>query len=123
MHSDNPLFLSQSVDGAPIVIAATATPGTLITSSIKGGESGVVDQVFLWACNNDSVSRDLVIQLGGTSSSHELTVSLPAKTITKILDGAFLNNNKNVRAYCATANVVSVWGYIDRWTRPNRVGN
>lgn len=124
MNSDNPLTLTASVDGQPIVIAATTSPGTVITNTIKSSaDSGVYDQIHLWAINNDTVARELTLQMGDTISATNLIITLQPKVPTKILDGVFMYNNRIVRGFCPTTDVIRVWGYIDRWTRPSRLGN
>ena len=59
--------LSGSTDGRMILVAQTATPGTLIhtANAVTGADN--YDEVWLWAVNSDATNRKLTIEWGGVS--------------------------------------------------------
>ena len=54
-------LLSGSTNGAPIPVAATATPGTLLHTAVTG--SGASDEVYLWASNVTAAAATLTVEL------------------------------------------------------------
>lgn len=106
--------LSDSTDGRPIKVAATATAGTLIHTATA--TSGEIDELWLWACNTDSATRKLTIELGGTTAPDDLIeVSIPAESgLVLVVPGLPVRNGVVVRAFAAAANVVNVVGYANR---------
>jgi hypothetical protein len=114
--------LSGSTQGRRIKVAATATPGTLLHTTGVGPVTVQYDRIFLTAMNSDTVNRDLVIEFGGTTSPDDLiTVTVPPKSgLMIVVDGDLLAGDGasgvNVRAFCATANVITVGGYAMRVT-------
>lgn len=108
------LKLSGSTDGRMVKVAATATAGTLIHTA----HATSLDEVWLWAVNSDTTARKLTIEFGGTTSPDdtiELTVS-PESGLVLVVPGLILTNSVVVRAFCATANVVMLAGYVNRIT-------
>ncbi len=106
------LKLSGSTDGRPIKVAATATAGTTIHTA----HATNLDEIWLWASNTDTTARKLTIELGGTTSPDdliELTV-YPETGLVLVIPGLVLTNSVVVRAYCATANVVNIVGFVNR---------
>lgn len=106
--------LSDSTDGRPIKVAATATPGTLIHTATA--TSGEIDELWLWAVNTDSATRKLTIELGGTTSPDDLIeVGVPAESgLVLVVPGLVLRNGLVIRAFAAAANVLTIVGYVNR---------
>ena len=107
-------FLSGSTNGRMIKVAATATAGTTIHTAHATSK----DEIWLYAVNSDTTARKLTIEYGGTSSPDdtiELTIQ-PEAGLVLIVPGLILSNSLVVRAFCATANVVLVGGYVNRIT-------
>lgn len=108
------LKLSGSTDGRMVKVAATATPGTIIHTA----HATALDEIWLYAVNSDTSARKLTIELGGTTSPDdtiELTVQ-PESGLVLVVPGLILTNSVIVKAFCATANVVLLAGYINRIT-------
>lgn len=108
------LKLSGSTDGRMVKVAATATPG----STIHTAHATALDEIWLYAVNSDTSARKLTIELGGTTSPDdtiELTVQ-PESGLVLVVPGLILTNSVIVKAFCATANVVLLAGYINRIT-------
>lgn len=108
--------LSGSVAGKAILVAATATPGTLVHTGPT--RDGFTHEVWLYASNADTVDRKLTIEWGDANTPLELTV--PAESgMALLLPGLLLgaaDTPLTVRAFCATASVVSLYGYIGEAT-------
>jgi hypothetical protein len=107
-------FLSGSTSGRGIKIAATGTPGTLIHTAHATDK----DEVWLWAQNSDTSDRLLTLEYGGTTSPDDLIQStiVLKSGLTPILPGMPLSGSVVVRAFAAAANVISVFGYVNRIT-------
>lgn len=108
------LKLSGSTDGRMIKVAATATPGTTIHTAHATAQ----DEIWLYAVNSDTTARKLTIEFGGTTSPDdtiELTVAAEGGLVL-VIPGLILTNSSVVKAFCATANVVMIAGFINRIT-------
>lgn len=105
---------SGSTNGRNIKVAATATAGTLIHTATSSTD--VVDAIHLWAVNSDTVSRKLTVEFGGVTSPDDLIEQTipPESGLYLIICGLVLDGGVVCRAFCETANVVSVNGYVNR---------
>jgi hypothetical protein len=105
-------FLSGSTNGRQVKVAATATPGTLIHTA----HATAKDEIWIWAVNSDTSPRKLTIEFGGTTAPDDLIeLTLPAEAgLTMVIPGWILSNSLVVRAFCASANVVTVGGFVNR---------
>ena len=107
-------LLSGSTDGEPIKVAATATAGTLLHTAVAGTTD--TDLVDLYACNTQSADVTLTLEWGGTTSpDHLLEIVLPGEAgAIKITSQFPLQNGKIIRAFASSANVVNIWGSVNR---------
>jgi len=110
------VLLSGSTNGRNVKVVATATAGTLAHTATA--VSGVIDEVWLWATNSDTVSRKLTIEFGGvTSPDDTIEIVIPPESGPfLVVPGLPLAGGLVVRAFAATANVVLVSGYVNRYT-------
>ena len=112
-------LLSASTDGRAIKVAATATAGTLIHTGSTTATT--IDELWLYAMNTDSADRKLTIEWGGVTSPDdliEITVGTEAGLVL-IAPGLLIKGNSTallVRAFAASANVITLHGYINRIT-------
>jgi hypothetical protein len=112
------LLLSGSSQGRPIKVAATTGTGTVIHAT--GTSASVIDEVWLYATNSDSVPRVLTVQLGGaTSPDDEIKLAIPPNAgMTFVLPGLVLTGSgsasASVTAIASAANVIMVSGYVHR---------
>ena len=106
-------------DGLGILVAATATAGTAIHTA--SATATTIDELWLYAYNNDTASVVLTIEFGGVTAPKDVIKS----TITSqsglglICAGLVVQGNataKVVRAFAATANKISIFGYVNRIT-------
>ena len=104
--------LSGNTDGRNIKIAATATLGTTIHTA----HASALDEIWLWAVNSDTAARKLTIEFGGVTVPDDLiefTVP-PEDGAYLMVPGWILTNSLVLTAFCATADVVVVNGYVNR---------
>lgn len=113
MATVTPVVPSASVDGAPIKIAATATPGTLFHTARPTG----IDEIFAWLTNTSGADVVVTFELGGaTAPDFNVKVTAPANDTILALAGARLQNSKTVRAFAASANVVNMFGSVNQYS-------
>ena len=109
--------LSGSTDGRGILVAATATAGTLIHTGST--TTTTLDEVWLYAVNTSASAVKLTIEYGGvTAPNDHIEFSVPAESgLYLIVPALLIKGNATalvVRAFAATTNVVVVHGYINR---------
>ncbi len=107
--------LSGSTDGRGIKVVATATLGTTIHTAVAGTTAGTFDEVWLWAYNGHTADVALTIEFGGaTVPDDNIVITVPFKNgLWLIVPGFVLQNTKVVTAFAATANVVTIQGYVN----------
>ena len=111
---------SGSTQGEGIKVAATATPGTTVHTT--GTSATILDEVWLYAFNSDTVDRALTIEFGdATAPDHNITLTVPFKSgLVLVVPGLILSGSGaaslTVKAFAAAANVVTVSGYVNRIT-------
>ena len=118
MASFTRVQLSGSTGGRLIKVAATATTGTTIHAT--GTSSSTLDEIWLYAVNSDTTDRKLTIEFGSTTSPDdtiEQTITAESGLIL-VVPGLILAGTgaaaRTVTAFCATANVVMIGGYVNR---------
>lgn len=109
--------LSGSTDGRGILVAATATAGTLIHTGST--TTTTLDEVWLYAVNTSASAVKLTIEYGGvTAPNDHIEFSVPAESgLYLIVPALLIKGNATalvVRAFAATTNVVVVHGYVNR---------
>jgi len=106
--------LSGGTTGKNIKVVATATAGTLIHTA----HATSIDEIWLWCVNSDTVDRKLTIEFGGVAAPDDLIeVTIPAEDgLYLVVPGLTLTNSLVVRAFAATANVLSCNGFVNRIT-------
>ena len=97
-----------------VKVAATATAGTTIHTAGSGTTN--LDEVWLWCANTDTVTRKLTVEFGGTTSPDDtIEVGIPAESgLVLVIPGLPLQNSLAVKAFCATANVLTISGFVNR---------
>ena len=109
-------FLSGSTNGRPIKVAATATAGTLIHTAISGTSD--IDEIYLYACNTSTSSIVVTLEWGGvTDPDDHIQFSIQGESgLFTLVPGVILQNSLVVRAFAASANLITVVGYVNRIT-------
>jgi hypothetical protein len=120
MATYSKVLLSGSTQGKAIKVAATASAGTTIHAT--GTSATIEDEIWLYAYNSSSVTVALTIQFGGTTAvDNDIKLSIPATSgLTLVIPGLILTGTgsaaNTVAAYAATANVITISGYVNRIT-------
>lgn len=121
MATFNKELLSQSINGKAIKVSATAigTSPTLIHTA--SNNPNVLDEVWIYAQNNHT--SDLAVRLGfGDTTDPDDIIEYTVKTkggLYLIVPGLILKGNATpltIKAACATADKISLSGYINRIT-------
>jgi len=106
-------------DGLGILVAATATAGTAIHTA--SSTATTIDEVWLYAYNNHSSDILLTIEYGGVTAPKDVikqTIITQAGLVL-VVPGLVVQGNasaKVIRAFAATANQISIFGYVNRIT-------
>jgi hypothetical protein len=109
--------LSESDKGRGIKVAATSSPGTLIHTALSNIAANDWDEITLRAVNSSSTAVKLTIEWGGTSSPDDLIeVTIPAESgFSDVVLAHVLNEGAEVRAFAATADVIIIHGFVNRY--------
>ena len=119
MATFSKIALSGSTDGRMIKVVQTATAGTTLHTG--SATATTFDEIWLYAVNTDTSARKLTIEWGGVSSPDdliELTIAAESGLVL-VSPGLVIKGNATplvVRAFCASANVVMIAGYVNRIT-------
>lgn len=106
--------LSGSTHGRGIKVVATGTAGTTIHTG--QASTTLSDIVTLYAYNSDTVARALTVEWGGaTVPDDNIVVDVPPKGVglIPVVIDLLIRNSLVVRAFCETANVVAIFGYVN----------
>lgn len=108
--------LSGSTNGRGIKVAATATAGTAVHTCTSSTDAGDGEEIHLWAYNDHTASVTLTVEFGGTTDPDDLIVATipPQAGLLYVVPGLFLRSTLAVAAFAATANVVTVHGYVNK---------
>lgn len=109
--------LSASDKGRGIKVGATGSPGTLIHTALDNVAANDWDEITLRAINTSGSAVKLSIQWGGTTDPDDLIeISIPAESgLVDIVLGHVLNDGAEVRAFAATADVIVLHGFVNRY--------
>jgi hypothetical protein len=110
------VVLSGSTNGKGIKVAATGTAGTLIHAAGAGTSNH--DELWIFAVNSTTAAKKLTIEWGehtAPDGNIELTIQ-PESGLVLVIPGLILNNAMEVNAFCETADVVIIHGYVNRIT-------
>ena len=111
------LPLSGSVNGRPIAILSTASPGTTIHTVSTA--TAVKDSVYGWTWNQATTNSILTIEWGGTSTLDQMVLTIPAQDgAYAVLPGMTLIGATDivVRGFATATNRLFFGGYADRAT-------
>ncbi len=109
-------ILSGSTDGKQILVTATTSAGTTIHTAVSGTTN--IDEVWLYATNNDASAVNLTILWGGSTSPNDyIQMSIPSKTgLYLIVPGLILQNSNVIKAFAGTGSVISISGWVNKIT-------
>lgn len=112
MATYNKIKLSGSTDGKGIKVTQTATPGTTIHTA----HATSLDEIWLYAVNSNSAAKKLTIEWGeATAPDGNIEMTILGKSgLVLIVPGLLLTNELVVKAFCETADVIVLHGYVHR---------
>jgi hypothetical protein len=106
--------LSQSTNGRPIPVVATATAGTSI--HIVGAAG--YEEIYLWASNVTAVAATLTVEFGGVSDPGDHLVkgySIPANSPPiPIALGQRMSGGVTIRAFSGTGSAINITGFVNK---------
>ena len=109
-------LLSGSTNGKPIIVAATATPGTTLHTALAGTTG--FDELYVWCSNVTATAATLTIEFGGVTDpgNHIVkAVSIPANSPPiPIITGQVLQNGLVCGAFSGTASALNCTGFVNR---------
>lgn len=110
--------LSGSTDGKPIKVVQTATAGDTIHTAVAGTTAGTYDEIWLYAYNGHTAPVQLTIEFGGaTVPDQNIVLTIAAKSgLVLVVPGLILQNGMVVKAFAATANVITISGFVNSIT-------
>ena len=104
--------LSESTNGKGVLVAASATAGTLIHTA----HATALDEIWLYAVNTHSSDIKLTIEWGeATEPNGNIEYTVKAENgLYLIVPGLLLTGGLTVKAFAATANEIVIHGYVNR---------
>lgn len=115
MATFSKVLLSGSTNGKAVLVAATATAGTTIHTAVSGSSS--LDEIWLYAHNSSSLAVKLTLEWGEATAPNgniEINIGAEGTGLVLVAPGILLQNSLVVKAFAATANVVTLTGYVNR---------
>ena len=97
------------------MVAATATAGTTIHTAVSGSSS--LDEIWLYAHNSSSAAVKLTLEWGEATAPNgniEINIGAEGTGLVLVAPGILLQNSLVVKAFAATANVINIFGYVNR---------
>ncbi len=102
---------SESATGTPILIAATATAGTLIHQSAADSD---IHEVWMWAANQHTSPLVLTVEFGGATAAYKIIVTIPAQEgLFQVIPGFPVVGAVAIRAFAGTTNLINVHGFVN----------
>ncbi|MFA5378586.1 MAG: hypothetical protein WC455_22725 [Dehalococcoidia bacterium] len=116
MATYSKIALSGAANGLPVKITQTATAGDLIHTAVTGTADW--DEVWLWAVNSSVAAVKLTVEFGAhTAPDSNIEVTVPAEAgLMLVVPGLLLQNALDINAFAAAANVVMLYGFVNRIT-------
>lgn len=107
-------LLSGSTNGKQIKITGTNSGGAVTVHTAVSGTSSF-DEIWIYAYNSDSVTRNVTILWGGTTTpDNQMFFPVPSQSGRfQLIDGALLQNSLVVKAFADAANVVMLDGFVN----------
>lgn len=106
------VLLSESADGAAILISATGSAGTLIHTA----DASALDEIWIYVVNTGASSAKLTLQWGETTEPDgniEQDIA-PENGLYLVAPGLLLTNSLALRGYSDLAGVLAIHGFVNR---------
>jgi hypothetical protein len=112
------LHLSGSIGGQPIPVGANSDPGTIIHTTETS--SSTLDEVWIYANNNDVSDAILNIAFGGVvDPDNIIEISIAAGAgLVLVIPGLTLSGDgtagRQVQAFSQSQQAINITGYVNR---------
>ena len=107
------VVLSGSTSGKQILVATSATAGTLIHTA----HATALDEVWMWATNSSTTAVKITVEWGESVASGNIEVTVPGESgPLLVVPGLPIKNSLVVRCFAGTINVITIGGYVNRLT-------
>lgn len=109
-------LLSGSTNGKGIKVSGT-TSGAAVTIHTAASGTSTIDEVWVYAHNTSSTAVKLTLEWGETAAPDghiEVNVGAEGTGLILVTPGIPLNNSLLVKAFAGTANVINLFGYVNR---------
>lgn len=104
-------ILSGSTNGKSIQVSATVIGSA---NTIHTAHATATDEIWIYAFNNDTISRALTIIIDGQEVS---VVGIPAKEgLVQVIPGLPVTNSLILAAFAEVTNIIYVSGWVNRIT-------
>ena len=105
-------LLSGCVNGLGIAVSGSvAGSGVVVHTAVSG--TGSFDEVWIYGLNTSASSVKTTVEWGETSNPIEVTI--PGEGgLYLIVPGLLLQNEKVIRAFATTPNVIVINGFVNR---------
>ena len=114
MAGMSPQIASGSTNGRAVLVVATATAGTLLHTAVTGTTD--MDEIYIWAYNDHTAGVLLTIEWGGVVTPGDtIRYTVPFDDAPHlVIPGWRLQNGLIVRAFAATASVITCGVNVNR---------
>ena len=106
---------SGSTNGRGILVTGTTATGTIIHASVSG--SSQWDEIYLYAVNSATVAKKVTVEWARSTgqAGQPIEFTVPAEDGPYlIIPGWPLGGGRSVRAFAASASVITVHGFVNR---------
>jgi len=113
MATFSKVLLSGSTNGKAVKVAATATAGTTIHTA----HATALDEIWLYAHNSSASAVKLTLEWGEATAPDgniEINIGAEGTGLVLVSPGILLTSSLVVKAFAATANVITLTGYVNR---------
>lgn len=116
MPTYSKVLLSASTNGRGIKVNATSTAGDTIHAAVSGASD--IDEIYIYAVNAHTAAVTLTLEWGGTTDPDDLIeVTIPHSSGLYVgAPGLPLQNSLEVAAFASVADVISIFGFVNRIT-------
>jgi hypothetical protein len=117
MASYSKIILSGSTDGAGIMVTGTTPSGGNTIHTGVTGAAASLDEVWLYVHNTATSSREIGIQWGATAANARFKYTVTSRDVDGlhlIVPGLPIRNAKVIKAWATAADVLSIWGHVNR---------
>jgi len=111
------VLLSGCTQGTGIKLTDTGTSGNtdagyLIHTAVTGTTD--IDEVWLYASNVNTAAVVLTVEFGGVDTDDKIIATIQPNETVLVVPGFPIHNGLFVKAFASVANVINVFGYVNR---------